>query len=499
MGTLSNLINLVLPKKGPKAAAAFTNTFNPMLNGNLLPIPSYQDHLSDIATNRTSLDTRQLLQLLFKQDPDVSAAVSAYLTVADTDPVVYVRDLDGQFDAAGHDTVNQLIMALTSRIDYSKGFQYTIGLRGLCERLRYMTLLRGACGVELVLDKTQLPFQLNMIDMATIYWLENDAGQYLPKQRPKATGQLIDLNIPTFFAAFYRQDPTTIYSDGPFVSAINTIAARQQVINDLYRIMQVTGYPRISITVLEEALIKNAPANIQNDSQKLRDWVNARMGDIANTVAGLRADQPFAHTDSTEIEIINEKNPGSGVDISHVINVLNGQNQAALKTMATIIGRGESGVNTASVEARVFSMNADQLNRPVSDILSQVLTYCLRLLGSESSVEFKFRQAELRSDTELEPQLALKQARLLENLSLGLIDDMEYHMMMFGRPPLQGAPELSGTGFMQPMTTSGAADAAIAPGSTATSVARSAAPAGNATAQKMNKSNAKPKPKPTGA
>lgn len=449
MAIASKLLNLILPTKASKKPVGSTNTFNPTLGDrSFLPAPAYQDHLTDLQTLRQSSDAKSLMSWLFKQDPDVSAAVNAYLTTADTPLIVYVQKLDGSFDEQGHKTVSQILLGLTTRTDYSKGYQRVTSLRGICEQLRYMILLRGAVGVELVLDKYLIPNRLNNIDMVTIKWQEKEAGVYTPVQTAPASGRDIDLNIPTFFTAFFRQDPTSIYPESNFVSAINTIAARQQVINDLYRIMQITGYPRMDLSVLEETLIKNAPASVQQNAEERRKWVNARLQEISQTLSSLRPDQPLVHTDSTEVKIINDRNPGLGVDISHVINVLNGQNQAALKTMATIIGRGESGVNTASVEARVFSMNADQLNRPVSDVLSQALTFALRLTGSESYVTVGFDEAELRSATEMEPQLTLKQTRLLGLLSMGVISDMEFTMAMLNRPPLPGAPKLSGTNFM---------------------------------------------------
>lgn len=115
--------------------------------------------------------------------------------------------------------------------------------------------------------------------------------------------------------------------------------------------------------------------------------------------------------------------------------------------MSTIIGRGESGVNTASVESRVFSMNAEAINKPIADILSQMLTLALRLTGSLSRVEVSFKPVELRPALELEPQLTMKAARLKEDLSLGLITDAEYHWAMYNRLPPDGTPVLSGTGF----------------------------------------------------
>ena len=40
--------------------------------------------------------------------------------------------------------------------------------------------------------------------------------------------------------------------------------------------------------------------------------------------------------------MVNDKKAGMSIDIEPVIKTLNAQNQAALKTMATILGRGEA-------------------------------------------------------------------------------------------------------------------------------------------------------------
>jgi hypothetical protein len=186
---------------------------------------------------------------------------------------------------------------------------------------------------------------------------------------------------------------------------------------------------------------------VREDPNALNTWCLGQLQQLADGYAGLRADQPFAFFDAVEPTMINEKSPGAGININNVIEVLNGQNQAALKTMATIIGRGTSGVNTASVEARIAAMNADQLNRPIKQLLDQAFTFMLNAYGVVGIVDSCFAPAELRPQTELEPMLALKGARLRQDLSLGIISDEEYSMMMYGRLPLVGAPALSGTNF----------------------------------------------------
>lgn len=359
----TNALAVVLPKKraNPKGVGS-TPTYNAQNPDQLLTVPNYREHTTDIFNSRASDDSRTLLQNLFKHDPDVSASVNAYLTVASSaEPWWVVKDPQGQLDSQGQDQVNLIIQSLFTKYDYSLGFQLKPDMASFFNELRYMLLLRGGIGTELILDKTMVPTELRHIDLSTVQWRETESGKLKPVQLPAGSSDEINLDIPTFFVNFLKRDPTGVYSYSPFVSAINTIAARQQIVNDLYRIMRKTGYPRMHIEVVEEVLRKNAPPVARQDEAEMNTWMQARLQEIATNVATLSVDQAFVHTDAVQPSMMNERSPGVAVDITPMIEMFNDQNQAALKTMATIIGRGDKGVNTASVESRIFSMHADAL------------------------------------------------------------------------------------------------------------------------------------------
>lgn len=453
MASVKGLLSLILPKgKAPAGGVSFTDTFRPANTTFPLPQPTGREHLTDLFTSRTSGDAKTLLKSLFQQDPDVSAAVNAFLTVADVEPYWVVRDPLGAISRDGHKMVEQVLLSLFTRSDYTKpsGFALRQSLRATCADFRYMALLRGGIGGELVVDKTGLPYEIRNVDMGTIFWLEKAPGVYIPEQRTPASPKFIVLDIPTFFASFFRRDPSEIYSQSFFLSAINTISARQQVVNDLYRIMRITGLPRLDITLIEEVLRKNAPADCKIDENKMIVWLESRRTEVMRAYAGLRAEDAMVHFDSMEPKMLNDNKPGVSLDITSVIETLNAQNQAALKVMATIIGRGTGGVNTASVEARVFALNAEQLNQPIAELMSQILTLAIRLNGIEATVEFCFEKIELRPALELEPQLTMKQTRYLQLLSLGVITDDEFNLEMFNRISPDGAPQLTGTNFLTP-------------------------------------------------
>lgn len=447
MASMNSLFSILLPKKKlPASGVAATPTYNPAQTTRTLTLPTYRDHLTDVFSSRSSDDTRTLMQQLFRMDPDVSATVNVFLTLANTQMTILVRDLEGQLDRDGMKQLHNLITPLVRPTDYTTGFTFKPNLAAICANMRYMLLLRGAIPVELVYDKKMQPSELRLIDAAALEWFESASGQYKPQQTLK-DGKKVSLDLPQFFISFFRRDPLNIYTDSPFVASINTIAARQQVVNDLYRIMQKTGYPRMSVKVVEEVLQKSAPAAAKSDPDKMRTYVADRMAEISGAFESIRPDQAMVHMDSVEPRIINEKNPAASLDITSVIETLNSQNQSALKTMATVIGRGQNGAGTATVEARIAAMNADELNEPVAEILSAVFSFMLHQQGYQGFCDVQFKKVEMRAELELEPQLTLRASRLLADLSEGLLTDDEYHLMMYSRPRPDSTPELSGTKF----------------------------------------------------
>lgn len=438
---------LLKPLKNMKKATSVTPTFNSQAPERVLTLPLYREHLDVLYDQRLAKTSQDLLQDLFRNDPDVSAAVGSYLTLSDTPMTSMVYTYEGELDPVGTVTLAKLVRALTRPTDYTQGFQMKTSLAMLCQELRYMLLLRGGIAGELVFNKLLVPERLQQVDFKTLEFFETEPGKYKPRQKVSGQNEGVLLDFPSFFIAYHRRDPTKVYPTSDFMSVINTVAARQQVVNDLYRIMQVTGFPRIALKVVEEVLMKSAPAEVKADAARTASWANEQLNSVSGAFATLRADQAFAHFDSVEPSVINDKKPGAEANISGVIDVLNAQNQAALKTMATVIGRGNGSTGVASAEVRIAAMNADQLNVPLKHFLDQALTFLIHVYGIQGFVETHFAPAELRPDLELEPQKVLRQSRMLTDLSLGNITDVEYHMVNYGRLPPASAKPLQGTGF----------------------------------------------------
>lgn len=438
---------ILLPKKKAKpGGTSYTSTFRPGTPA--VTAPGYKDHLEDIFSTRVANDSRDLVVAMARHDPDMSAAIFSYSSIASSSKmVIEAYDLQGQIAPDGVQLANAVLERVFNVNDYTLGFNAKLSQEEFLNELRYMIMLRGGAGMELVLNKQLEPDQFRIIDMATLTWNENSAGVYKPMQKTSGTqGDGISLDIPTFFTTRFHQSPVDIYTYSPFVSAINTIAARQQVINELYRIMQVTGYPRLDVTVLEDIIMASAPATLRQDPKKRQQFVDEQIQSVRNTFSSIRSDQPFVHTNAVDTKMINDKNPGAALSIKEIIDVLDAQNQAALKTMPSVVGKGSNG-NVASAESRLFALNCDSLNRIAAAPIQAALNLAVRLAGFQGSIKVGFTPIELRPTLELEAQLTMKQARLQTDLSLGLISDDDYHMWMYQRQKPDGAEELSGTGF----------------------------------------------------
>lgn len=453
-GFLDGMAQVLLPKgRGKVGGVGFTPGYR--ASQPLMTVPTYRQHLTDLFNTRVATDSRTLLNDLFNHDPDVSAAVNAYLSIAESSTLVlYAYNENDEVDPEGIKMARRLLTAMTTTSDYTLGYSSKNSVDAMINNHRYMMLLRGSTAMELVLDKQYVPTELRLVDMKDIQWRQPKPGVLEPFQKPSGSNTEINLNVPTFFSENYHQNPVDVYTYSTFVSSINTIAARTEVINELYRIMKIVGYPRLDVEVLEEVLVANAPVAFRSDPVKIREHVDQEIAKVRAGLASLAADQTLVHSSAVKASILNDKNPGAGMQIQGVIDVLDNQNQAALKVMPAVVGRS-SNATTASTEARLFAMTADSLNRSIASILSKSLTFGVRLAGYPGRVEARFTPIEMRPVLELEPHLTMRGARLRQELSLGTITDIEYHMELFGRPPPDGAPELSGTNFLSPSDAAG--------------------------------------------
>ncbi len=411
----------VLPtKEGDKYAPI---AFNPYFDGTNL---------------RNSGDIPTVIINAQKYDPDFSQAIWAVTRFASTQIDILFMNDKGEFDA---DKSRQL-KTLLDNIWLSSVNEPD--LNELADNIIMELFMQGSIGLEVVLDIFKLPTKYVTVPSKEIKWKKKN-GSFTPYQ--EAMGKETSLEIPTFFFINTDRRPDQAVADSPLLSAIQAVTFKQNVINDIQRVVRRAGYPRHRVTILEDVLRKNAPADIRMDPVKLGKWLGDQKKLVATELAKLNPEDAIVIFDSIEVDYLTTQGSMT-VDFRPIVTILDSQLTSALKVLPSILGKATGGgsQNIASVEAMTFVNTLSFLQERCDKILSQALTLTARLLGMKGYVQVKHNAINLRPDLELEPQKLAKQNRILQLQSFGHITDSEAALAL-GILHLP-KEELSGTLFL---------------------------------------------------
>lgn len=407
-------------------------------------IPRDSDRYTSVslADLKYSKSPDELLKTLSKWDPDVSAAVWNFKSVCNSGFNVVAYNRRGEPDDKNQKVINNVLLRLNLTDQY-EGFTYRHSISQLCDMMVGMTLVRGAIAAEAVLNDAQTLGEIILVDPVRV--------QFTPEKLPQMRGpggKEISLDIPTFFWEVLEPEPDKPYETPPFLAAINAVMFRIAVMEDLQRVVKRIAYPRISIRLVEEVLIKNAPPHIKHNPIELERWLKARMTEIGQQLQNLAPEEAVVVFDSVEVGYIaNKENPT--IDFRPLIEVIDRQIIAALKSLPTILGRNFSASQTLSAtESLMYTKSARRVQVPVEKMMSRILTLALLLEGRQGYVIFKYKPIELRPESELSQHRTMMADLYLKLLSYGFLTDTEAAELLTGTPTLPDTYQpLSGTRF----------------------------------------------------
>lgn len=404
---------------------------------------------TDIETFRNAGNTRKVVQKFATANPDLSAAVFAYTRTAITKGYVAVaKNMDGTFNPEATNLLQQMLIRFDVIGDYNDGFGNIGSMRSTSEALAKELMFYGAMSLELVLGKDRLPARLQPISVTNIEFVQDGTGKR-PQQR--IAGTLIDLDIPTFFYVALDQDLLEPYADSPLQSAIQPAQFATEFMNDLRRVVQKAIHPRLVISIAEDAIKKSLPPEVFSNKEELDKYRTQIISAIETQINNLKIDDALVQSDAVKAEYMTGGNTSLEAEYTTLNNIINSKLATGAKTMPSILGMGTGSQNIASTETMLFLKNADgAIQQKLNEIYSQALTLGLRLFGLDVYVEFRYSDIDIRPEAELEAFRSMKQSRILELLSLGMMSDEEAALALTGHLPGKGFKPLSGTGFFSP-------------------------------------------------
>lgn len=436
---------VVLPRK-LGGAARTASPSSGLESGSALARDSLNRANTPLANYRQTRSAPELMRYLAAGNALASTALLNMVALANTKMEFRVYDgLTQEFSRPGLLALEQILSAIDCVQDYTRGYSDKRTMASLTETALREVGLTGGVVLELVLDKYRLPDQLVLAPYDEISWSADGKGGVYPVQKPK-TGKEVPLNYPNVFIAEGFKSAAERYSTPFSASGAQSLFQFEDFVQDAWRTIRRAGEPRLTASLNYEQVVRSAPPEVQNDPKKLADYLESARSEIETLLTGLNPEDALVSFDLITMDKIDAT--GAKKDFADLMQVYSGMAASALKSNASLMGLRMGGSqNVASTEALLSTTVARLLQIPVEAVFSRALTLAVRLLGLDCYVEAHFSSIELRPESELEAFSAMKQNRVLELLSLGLITDEEaQNQLGLGSRPA-AAQDLSGTGF----------------------------------------------------
>lgn len=414
---------------------------------------------TDITTLRSGATTRSTLRAFRLASPDLSAAVQAYVRTGVTSGFkAMARNMDGTVNPEATRSLAQIISRFNVLSDYSVGYDDAPTMRSVSESWAVELVTYGSCCGELVLDKARLPDSVQPISTTQIHFYPSaDGKRKIPEQW--LAGQHIVLDQPTFFYVSLDQDLLDPYSISPIETALQPVLFTADFMNDVRRIVKKAIHPRNIVTIDEELFRKNIPLDIQADQEKLTAHLNTTIEGLAEQINGLEPEEALVLFSSIEIKMLDRGSSTLSNEYDVIQGLADSKLGAGTKVLPSILGKSGGTANTASAEVLQFMKTVEgTVWAKLNEMWSKILTLAVRLQAYDVVVEFSYDPIDLRPKSELEAFEAMRQSRLLEQLSLGFITDEEACIRLTGNLPPAGYINKSGTGFRANTTTAPAGD-----------------------------------------
>lgn len=399
---------------------------------------------------RNRQDVNEILRVLMREDGLVSNASNSMVALASQSGYrIAGYDASGAMSMEVMAVAYSLVDRFNTLHDYSKGYNDKAANKGLLATLQLDVVGSGGCGVELVLDSNFGPERLVPVGYSTIAWEADGKGGRYPTQDD---GDIV-LDLPTVFISELNRNADEAYSASPLRPGLDHVIQFNEFLEDMHRSLNRVGHSRLVASIVSEKVAAAMPHDVSGDPVKRQQFFDTVRNQVQETLAGLEPEDALVGYDSIDYSV--EDVGGVKSDYTGLMGTLGNLTGAALKTPASVSGlRAEGGQGLSNAETLIYLRVVEATRPPVEEALSRALTLAIRLMGVEGYVQFGFLPINLRPEEELEAYKGTKQKRILEQLSLGLINDAEACYQL-GLRPQNMITELAGTGFYEKSKTTG--------------------------------------------
>lgn len=365
-----------------------------------------------------------ILDILRHSHPETAFAIWQFLRTANSGCQYKAKKVTGEDDKRGQKVLDQILWNLNHPPNSGR-FEQARGMDLITGQLLLNTMIRGACGCEDVLSQAGKLDRIQVYDAGTVYF-QTDGDRLIPHQMQTVPGAgYVPLDYPTIF--FQPLDPDTDdpYGSPPLASLIQIVIFQIQFMNDLLAAVHRVGYPRMTGQLVEEAFANSLPDNVRQDPTKYQEAANTYLNATKDALRNLNPDDYLVGWDTLKMDILGKGGSGS-IKVDAVIKVIEQSLAASLKTLSTILGRGENtSKESYAAELKLYSRGIESVQTVVENLLERALTMALNLEGVRGWVDVSFAPVDLRSELQVVAEKQTRQDIIITARMRGAMSDYE--------------------------------------------------------------------------
>lgn len=297
----------------------------------------------------------------------------------------------------------------------------------LFDRVFTSIAMRGGVATETVLGFDSSSFvDLALPDPAYFTWRrvrDPDRGPVWHTGQYQ-TRQWVDLDVyPTFCYIPFHPLPGRPRGRSLFTPAIYICVFLMSVLQDLKRVIQQQGYPRLDVEVDFDKLRSEMPKNIQGNAVELRKWAQEIMDSVKRVYASLKPDDTYIHSAAVKVNrpngALNNMSLGA---MDTLFGALERMGTRALKSVSLLMGNraGSGGEGQANREWEVYAKSMKAIQHVGEASLENAFNVGMRARGVRCVVQVRF--AELRAAEELRDA----QTAAIKANTAAFLEDMGY-------------------------------------------------------------------------
>lgn len=449
MNLLNKLRSLLLPESKPPSKLSNKQVVVPRYIGKArgAKIPNKATDttsLDRVAFSRGAGSINAVIANLVRVSPDLSQAVATKIASGISKSyTVIAYDEMGRVDEKGTQLAQALVMKMDCQApDYSR-FQRSTDLRSTSASLLLDALRYGGMGAELVLGQGRQPSHIRPFSTNLISWaadVESTYPIYAAEDGP------LELNFPTIFYSATAQDNESAYAESPMQSAIQACLWDIEFTDALRKAATKNLLTRLAVTIDSEKWLATLPLEITSDSEKMKQAALDTVAQVEDQLNGLNPEDCLVLFDSLSADTLADSNRSEDRSIEVLKDLINGQISSGSRTLPSILGRGQSS-SAASSESQLFLKSVSAMQAELDSLYSRIFTLAVRLFGLPVNVKFQYADVNLKPEIELESFKTVKQSRIFDQLSIGMVTDIEASIMCTGTLPPVGYKNVSGTYF----------------------------------------------------